>query len=158
LEADALSIILSAQSDHQPDPERQRMTKRPRIIYQALKALTLGALCLLAGCVYRINIQQGNFLKPEDVDRVQTGMTRSQVRFLLGTPLVSDTFDTDRWDYYYYLVKGHSRKKETRHVVVQFEGDKVVRIERLKMPAGTAPVAAPAAPDTPAPADAAAKT
>lgn len=158
MEADAQSIILSAQSDHQPNPEQERMTKQARIIDQPLKALALGALCLLAGCVYRMNIQQGNFLKPEDIDRVQTGMTRSQVRFLLGTPLVSDTFDTDRWDYYYYLVQGHSRKKETRHVVVQFDGDKVVRIERLKMPAAAAPLAAPASPDAAPPVDAASKT
>jgi outer membrane protein assembly factor BamE len=134
------------------------MTKRPRIIDQAMKVFALGALLALAGCVYRINIQQGNFLKPEDIDRVQTGMTRSQVRFLLGTPMVSDTFDADRWDYYYYLVKGHSRKKATRHVVVQFEGDKVARIERLKMPAAAAPTPAPATPGTPAPTEAAPKT
>ncbi len=101
--------------------------------------LALAALLTCGGCVYRINIQQGNYLKPEDIDRVQTGMTRSQVRFLLGTPMVRDSFDTDRWDYYYYLVKGHSRHKETRHVVVQFASDKVARIERLKMPAANAP-------------------
>ena len=118
------------------------MTNLYGIIDRALKAIALGLLCTLAGCVYRINIQQGNFLKPEDIDRVQTGMTRSQVRFLLGTPMVRDAFDTSRWDYYYYLVKGHSRKKETRHVVVQFDGDKVARIERLKMPASAAPAAA----------------
>jgi outer membrane protein assembly factor BamE len=132
------------------------MLKRPRIVTQVLKALTLGIACVLVGCVYRMNIQQGNFLKPEDIDRVQPGMTRSQVRFLLGTPMVNDSFDTDRWDYYYYLVKGHSRKKETRHVVVQFDGDKVARIERLKMPASAAPAPAPPAPT--APAEAAPKT
>ena len=107
------------------------------------------ALVALAGCVYRINIQQGNFVKPEDVDRVQAGMTRSQVRFILGTPMVADTFDNDRWDYYYYLVKGHSRKKDTRHVIVQFDGDKVARVERVKLPAASAAAPVPAAPATP---------
>jgi outer membrane protein assembly factor BamE len=115
---------------------------------------TLACLALIAlgGCVYRINIQQGNFVKPEDVDRVQAGMTRSQVRFILGTPMVTDTFDADRWDYYYYFVKGHSRKKDTRHIVVQFEGDKVARIERLKLPAVSAPdplLTTPATPPAP---------
>ena len=123
-----------------------------RAFSPALKALAVIALCGLAGCVYRMNIQQGNFLKADDIDRVQTGMTRSQVRFILGTPMVSDTFDTDRWDYYYYLVKGHSRKKETRHVIVHFDGDKVASIERLQMPAASpVPVAPTAAPPPPAP-------
>jgi len=113
------------------------------------RPLALLAVALaLAGCVYRINIQQGNFLKPEDVDRVQTGMTRSQVRFILGTPMVSDTFDADRWDYYYYLVRGHSRHQEKRHVVVRFDNDKVVSVERLLMP----PSPAAPAQEKPAPA------
>ena len=126
-----------------------------RRLQMALVTLALGALLTCGGCVYRINIQQGNFLKPEDIDRVQTGMTRSQVRFLLGTPMVRDSFDTDRWDYYYYLVKGHSRHKETRHVVVQFSNDKVARVERLKMPAASAlqAVVPSATPDLPPPAE-----
>lgn len=128
------------------------MIQSQSIIGPIVRALALIALCGLAGCVYRMNIQQGNFLKPEDIDRVQTGMTRSQVRFLLGTPMVSDTFDADRWDYYYYLVRGHSRKKETRHVIVRFDGDKVASIERLQMPASApAPVAPAAPPPQPAP-------
>jgi outer membrane protein assembly factor BamE len=123
-----------------------------RKVHAALVTLALGAVIACGGCVYRINIQQGNFLKPEDIDRVQTGMTRSQVRFLLGTPMVRDSFDTDRWDYYYFLVKGHSRHKETRHVVVQFESDKVARIERLKMPAASAPTVLPGVPPAAEPA------
>lgn len=83
----------------------------------------------VAGCVYRMDIQQGNLLDPEQVDQVEVGMTRSQVRFLLGTPMVVDSFDPDRWDYVYSLRRGHSRKVEKRHLVVWFEGDKVTRIE-----------------------------
>ncbi|HZF17719.1 MAG TPA: outer membrane protein assembly factor BamE [Steroidobacteraceae bacterium] len=116
---------------------------------RSLAALALGMLTLAAGCVYRMNIQQGNFLKPEDVDRVQAGMTRSQVRFILGTPMVADSFDGDRWDYYYSFVKGHSRKTETRHVVVRFDGDKVAEVERRKMPGASLPEPAPAAPADP---------
>lgn len=110
-------------------------------------SVALGCLLLaaLGGCVYRINIQQGNFLKPEDVDRVQAGMTRSQVRFILGTPMVTDVFDNDRWDYYYYFVKGHSRKKQTRHVIVRFDGDKVTAVERVLMPAAAPAQSSPAA-------------
>jgi outer membrane protein assembly factor BamE len=55
-------------------------------------SLALGAL-LASGCVYKMNIQQGNYLVPDSVSQLKEGMTRSQVRFLLGTPMVPDAFD-----------------------------------------------------------------
>lgn len=81
------------------------------------------------GCVYRMDIQQGNLLDAEQVDQVEVGMTRSQVRFLLGTPMVIDIFSADRWDYVYSLRRGHERKVTKHHLVVWFEGDKVARVE-----------------------------
>lgn len=98
------------------------------ILIAAVAMLTLGSL---AGCVYRIDIQQGNFLEAKDIDRVAVGMTRIQVRSLLGTPMVADPFEGWRWDYVYYLKKGRWKKPEQRHFIVFFEGDKVVRIDRL---------------------------
>jgi outer membrane protein assembly factor BamE len=94
--------------------------------------LLLGtALCVLAsGCVYRINIQQGNFLDQAAVDQVKDGMTRSQVRYLLGTPMVADSFNKERWDYIYYLKKGRSRHVDSRRVTVYFEGEKVARLDK----------------------------
>jgi outer membrane protein assembly factor BamE len=83
-----------------------------------------------AGCVFRIDIQQGNLLDDSDVDQVEVGMTRSQVQFLLGTPAVSDTFHRDRWDYTYYFRQGRSRDVEQRWMVVYFENDRVARIDR----------------------------
>lgn len=79
---------------------------------------------------YRINIQQGNYLEEDDVDQVQPGMTRSQVRFLLGTPMVEDLFNSQRWDYVYYFKQGRSGQVFRRHFVVYFEGELAVRIER----------------------------
>ncbi len=83
-----------------------------------------------SGCVYRINIQQGNFLNQGAVDTVKEGMTRSQVRYLLGTPMVADSFDKERWDYIYYLKKGRSRHVDSRRVTVYFDGDKVARLDK----------------------------
>lgn len=95
-----------------------------------------------AGCVYRQDIQQGNLLDPEQVDQVEVGMTRSQIRFLLGTPMVVDSFESDRWDYIYSLQRGHSRKVEKRHLVVWFDGDKVIRIEEpIPVPRKVSPAA-----------------
>jgi outer membrane protein assembly factor BamE len=96
------------------------------------QVLVLGsAVGLLAsGCVYRINIQQGNFLNQSAVDTIKEGMTRSQVRYLLGTPMVADSFDKSRWDYIYYLKHGRSRKVDSRRVTVYFDGDKVARLDK----------------------------
>jgi outer membrane protein assembly factor BamE len=94
--------------------------------------LTCAALCagvLLSGCVYRMNIQQGNFLEPRALSQLQVGMTRSQVRYLLGTPMVPDAFDKNRWDYLYYLKRGRLQAPEQRHLIVYFEEDKVSRFD-----------------------------
>jgi outer membrane protein assembly factor BamE len=82
------------------------------------------------GCVYRINIQQGNFLDQAAVDQVKAGMTRSQVRYLLGTPMVADIFDKERWDYIYYLRKGRTRHVDSRRVTVYFDGEKVAKLDK----------------------------
>jgi outer membrane protein assembly factor BamE len=84
----------------------------------------------LAACVYRIDIQQGNLLDEEDVNQVDLGMTRSQVQFLLGTPMIADSFHRDRWDYAYYYRRGRSPDAARRWVVVYFDNDRVQRIER----------------------------
>ncbi|MCH8895356.1 MAG: outer membrane protein assembly factor BamE [Proteobacteria bacterium] len=91
----------------------------------------LVAAALTGGCVYRINIQQGNLLDADLIEQVEVGMTRLQVRFLLGTPLVSNPFDKNRWDYYYYFKAGKTREKTTQHFVVFFDGDEVSRLDRI---------------------------
>jgi outer membrane protein assembly factor BamE len=97
-------------------------------------ALILAAAVPLAACVYRPTIQQGNLLKPSDVDQVTPGMTRTQVRYLLGTPMINDPFDPQRWDYVYRLTTGRKRDTIEAHFVVFFEGDEVSRIERRSVP------------------------
>jgi len=92
--------------------------------------LALAALSAITGCVYRIDIQQGNLLEEEAIDQVEVGMTRSQVRFLLGTPMVLDTFHQDRWDYMYYFRRGRSRDIQRRWFIVTFREDRVVAIEK----------------------------
>jgi outer membrane protein assembly factor BamE len=84
----------------------------------------------LEACAYRIDIQQGNLLEEEALDQVQLGMSRGAVQFLLGTPMIADAFHDQRWDYAYYFRRGRSREVEQRWIVVFFEQDRVVRIER----------------------------
>ena len=95
-----------------------------------------------SGCVYTPPIQQGNLLKISDIDQVETGMTRSQVRYLLGTPMVSDPFNPQRWDYIYRLETGRAgrRKLSSAHFIVYFEGDTVSRVDKLDLPDPPSPV------------------
>ena len=106
----------------------------------------LAGSALLSGCVYRMNIQQGNYLEGRTVDQLQVGMTRSQVRYLLGTPMVPDAFDKERWDYLYYFKKGRLKRPEERHLIVWFKQEKVDRFERNNVPESP-----PMAPDEGAP-------
>lgn len=93
-------------------------------------------LAVLGACVHRIDIQQGNFLDKEDIDRISVGMTRVQVRALLGTPMVADPFQGERWDYLYYYKRGRWKKPEQRHFIVYFDSaDKVEKIDRTTPPA-----------------------
>ena len=94
-----------------------------------LLTLLIVSLCFTA-CVYRIDIQQGNLLEDKDIDQVAVGMTRSQVQFLLGTPMVSDSFHRDRWDYAYYFRQGRSREIQRRWLIVYFENERVARVDR----------------------------
>jgi outer membrane protein assembly factor BamE len=90
----------------------------------------VGLLALGSGCLYRMPIQQGNVLDPTQVKQLENGMTRSQVMFLLGTPMVPNGFNTDRWDYFYYINAGRKFKPLTRRLTVYFKDEKVDRVEK----------------------------
>ena len=83
------------------------------------------ALVASGGCVYQANLAQGNLLKQEDLDQVEIGMTRNQVRFLLGTPMIDDPFHLDRWDYVYFIRVGRNPASFKRWVSIYFTGDTV---------------------------------
>jgi outer membrane protein assembly factor BamE len=98
-----------------------------------MRSVVLAALVLLAaGCgwlaPYRMDIQQGNFVSQEMVSQLRSGMTKEQVRFLLGTPLVTDIFHADRWDYV-YLLDRPGRPPQRRRLVVFFEEGKLARVD-----------------------------
>jgi outer membrane protein assembly factor BamE len=115
------------------EPMRQHSTRR------LLAAIALaGVLTLASGCLYRMKIEQGNFLDPAQVMQLQEGMTKSQVRFLLGTPMVPHGFNSDRWNYYSYEKSGNATKAATMRLTVWFKDDKVERFER---PANTEAIA-----------------
>ena|SRR5690606_5115515 len=98
----------------------------------------------LAGCsyfrfpgVHKINIQQGHIITEEMVAQLQTGQTKRQVRFVLGNSLLPNTFNDDRWDYYYSLRRGADDSFTEHLLTVYFENDLLARWEGdyLKGPA-----------------------
>ena len=113
----------------------------------ALRAAAALAATLLAGCSswsggdalfglvtpYRIDIQQGNVVTQEQLERIKPGMTRLQVRDVLGTPLLTDAFHTDRWDYIFTL-RQRSRPLQRRNVVLVFDGEILRSVEATELP------------------------
>ena len=77
---------------------------------------------------YKMDIQQGNFVSQESIAQLKPGMSREQVRFLLGTPLVTDMFHGDRWDYIYWR-EAPDGKREERRVALFFSADN--KLERI---------------------------
>jgi len=96
-----------------------------RLPIAVLAALLLGACSSVPHIVteYRIDVQQGNVLTQEMVSQLRPGLTRDQVRFALGTPMLVDMFHGDRWDYVYRLQKGRTGEVELRRFTVFFDAD-----------------------------------
>ena len=103
------------------------------------RALFLLLVCLsaLAGCgvpripgitPYKPDIQQGNYVSPEMMSQIKPGMSREQVRFILGTPLLTDIFHNDRWDYVYWR-ETETGKREERRVALFFVEGKLDRMQ-----------------------------
>ncbi len=125
------------------DDSRDR--RRACLPRAALVCLAAGAILGALGCAskdtsrsgllepYRTDLPQGNYLTREQVDQVHAGMSRDQVRFILGTPLLSDVFHTDRWDYV-FMFKHPSGQTERRRVTVHFDKDTVASIDADPLP------------------------
>lgn len=108
-------------------------------------------LLMLSGCngigsmdfpgVYKIGIPQGNIITQEMVDQLRPGMTKRQVIFVMGTPLIRDPFHQDRWDYVYNYQPGGGVRGQER-LTVFFVDDQLVRFEGDFVPTGQADTAA----------------
>jgi len=78
---------------------------------------------------YRIDIRQGNLVTQDMVGQLKAGMSREQVRFVLGSPMLADVFHPDRWDYVYYFKPGNKPEDtQQRRLIVYFEDDKLVSV------------------------------
>lgn len=95
--------------------------------------LSIAALTACSSLTYKLEVQQGNYVTEDMIAKLKVGMTRSQVRFLLGTPLLVDPFHANRWDYI-YRVYYDGKVIEDKQFVVFFDGDAATRFEGSVMP------------------------
>lgn len=110
-----------------------------------MRVLFLSLLFLgLSGCqlIYKLPTRQGNVIEQKDLDKLKPGMTRDQVKFVMGTPLAATPFRADRWDYvgYYKSPRGAITQ---RTVSVFFDGDKLARLEGAAAKTGDAALSSP---------------
>lgn len=103
--------------------------------HMLLRAVGVALLLVLSvGCesimprFYSVPVRQGNYLDQTMVGQLRSGMTRQQVQRIMGTPLITDPFHQDRWDYYYHYKKD-GKIGDQRHVALFFRGDTLERIE-----------------------------
>src|ERR1700733_3382919 len=120
------------------------MISKSQLIYRGSRMrgtlIAVATVAVLAGCStydsltqrvaqsitpYRITVVQGNFVSKEAAAQMQVGLSRAQVKQLLGTPLLADMFHGDRWDYVFYFKRGSTSVVQQRDFVVMFAGDRV---------------------------------
>ena len=77
---------------------------------------------------YQMDIRQGNYVTPEMREKLKLGMSKHQVRYVLGTPMISDAFHGNRWDYV-YMLEQEGRVVDKQRLTLYFEGDNLVRMD-----------------------------
>ena len=118
-------------------------TSRIRLLKAALYLMIGASLLVLNGCVrsYRVEIQQGNVISAEQIEKITPGTSRNEVRFILGTPLIEDPFHAERWDYFYSLDPAKGELVTKYRLSVWFENDQVLRtvVEGAGLPGAIEP-------------------
>lgn len=117
----------------QNSPIKESLLMRNKIVLVSL---------LLAACggniphlsPYKMDIRQGNLITPEMREKLKLGMTKQQVRYVMGTPLLTDALHDNRWDYVYSLAQ-RGKPTEQQSMTLYFENDSLVKIDDAAMPA-----------------------
>jgi len=116
---------------------------RIRLLKAALYLIIGASLLTLNGCVrsYRVEIQQGNVISAEQIEKITPGTSRNEVRFILGTPLIEDPFHAERWDYFYSLDPAKGELVTKYRLSVWFENGQVLRtvVEGAGLPGAIEP-------------------
>ena len=97
-------------------------------LHPLFRTALIGSCLWLASCsIHSVDVQQGNIIKPDMISRLQIGMSKKQVEFVMGKPVLVDLFHQDRWDYVY--IADNSRRDTARqHIILYFQNDALARI------------------------------
>jgi len=97
------------------------------MLFRVLTVVLALSLSACSSWVFRIDIPQGNYLEQKDIDKLQIAMTKEQVKFILGSPVVLDAFNNDTWNYVYRFKSGRNSNLDAqKHFEVKFENNLVV--------------------------------
>ena len=103
-------------------------------MHKLATSIIIALFLFLSGCTsllpepHKLDIQQGNRIKQDDINKLKLGMTRKQVTFILGTPLLKDSFHSNRWDYVDYFKPGKGEAKQSR-ISLTFDNDTLISID-----------------------------
>lgn len=96
--------------------------------------LLIATLITSACSIHKVDVQQGNAITKEQIEKLRIGMVKKQVNHLLGTPLIDDPFHQGRWDYYYKFISGDTEEIQSSYVTLYFDGDRLSKIDIHKEP------------------------
>ncbi len=94
-----------------------------------IKRFSLVFVFLLSSCVYTLSIQQGNILDQKDIDKLRPSLTKNQVVYVLGNPVLDDAFSDDKWIFLYSFKNKSTQVDTTKKLILYFDGDKLVSAE-----------------------------
>ena len=94
-----------------------------------LLVIALASIISLTGCLYRVDVQQGNRIDNATIEQLKIGMSRRQVEFLLGEPAIIDIYNPDVWHYVFYFRAGDDYSEEVRNMRLHFDGDLLAGID-----------------------------
>jgi len=94
-----------------------------------VKQFSIILVLFLSSCVYTLDIQQGNIIDQDDIDKLRLELTKNQVVFVLGNPVVNDSFSDDKWIYLYHYSNENKGVKTAKKLILYFKEDKLVSAE-----------------------------
>ena len=121
---------------HCPGNPTDFKMKKLLIIITCIASLGLSACSSSWHVVHKIDVQQGNVITQEQINQLEPGMSRRQIQFIMGSPMVADLFHQDRWDYIYLFQPGYGESSE-QHVTLFFSDDSLERITGTLHPDAT---------------------
>ncbi len=100
------------------------------MLFRVIAIVIALSLSACSSWIYRIDIPQGNYLEQKDIDKLQIDMTKEQVKFILGSPVLIDAFDADVWNYVYRFRSGRNEEFNVdKKFIITFADNKVVKAE-----------------------------